>query len=296
MNIQIGIGPDSWGVWELNQPNQVPWQRFLDEVVEAGYLWIEAGPYGYLPTDLHTLRRELDMRGLGLIATTVMNGHLEDESHWPRIENDVVRVGEMGAALGAKYLVLIDDAYIDLLSGNRVRSSTLDEDGWKRLIEVTNKIADIVQGRFGLTLTLHPNAETHVETEEHLERVLEETDPALVSLCLDTGHLAYTGGDPVRFMAKHHDRIPYLHLKNVDLDLLTLAKSERMPMVEATAAGVFCEPMDGMVDFEALVVVLRDVRYEGWVTVEQDMYQPPMDKPLPVAKRTRSFLREIGMG
>ena len=69
-----------------------------------------------------------------------------------------------------------------------------------------------------------------------------------------------------------------------------------MPMVEATATGVFCEPMDGVVDFEALVGVLREVGYEGSATVEQDMYQPSMNKPLPIAKRTRTYLRKIGMG
>ena len=60
MNIQIGSAPDSWGVWFPSDPKQTPWQRFLDEIAEAGYEWTELGPYGYLPTDLPTLRAELD--------------------------------------------------------------------------------------------------------------------------------------------------------------------------------------------------------------------------------------------
>ena len=51
MNVKVGTGPDSWGVWFASDPKQIPWRRFLDEVVEAGYEWIELGPYGYLPTD-----------------------------------------------------------------------------------------------------------------------------------------------------------------------------------------------------------------------------------------------------
>ncbi|MBT2475291.1 2-keto-myo-inositol dehydratase, partial [Microbacterium sp. ISL-103] len=47
--LRIGTAPDSWGVWFPDDPKQVPWQRFLDEVVAAGYSWIELGPYGYLP-------------------------------------------------------------------------------------------------------------------------------------------------------------------------------------------------------------------------------------------------------
>ena len=35
--VKIGIAPDSWGIWFAGKPNQVPWYRFLDEVVEAGF-------------------------------------------------------------------------------------------------------------------------------------------------------------------------------------------------------------------------------------------------------------------
>ena len=55
MNIKIGSAPDSWGVWFPSDPKQIPWNRFLDEIVEAGYEWTELGPYGYLPTNLNLL-------------------------------------------------------------------------------------------------------------------------------------------------------------------------------------------------------------------------------------------------
>ncbi|CAM5619995.1 Xylose isomerase-like TIM barrel domain-containing protein OS=Streptomyces fumanus OX=67302 GN=GCM10018772_35600 PE=4 SV=1 [Streptomyces fumanus] len=47
--IRVGSAPDSWGVWFPDDPHQVPWERFLDEVAEAGYSWIEMGPYGICP-------------------------------------------------------------------------------------------------------------------------------------------------------------------------------------------------------------------------------------------------------
>ena len=47
--ITIGTAPDSWGVWFPSDPEQVPAEQFLAEVVEAGYEAIELGPYGYLP-------------------------------------------------------------------------------------------------------------------------------------------------------------------------------------------------------------------------------------------------------
>ena len=72
MKVTVGTAPDSWGVWFPEDPRQMPWQRFLDEVKEAGYEWIELGPYGYLPTDLALLRSEVDKRGLKVSGAFVI--------------------------------------------------------------------------------------------------------------------------------------------------------------------------------------------------------------------------------
>ena len=68
--LRVGSAPDSWGVWFPDDENQPPWRRFLDEVAEAGYEWIELGPHGYLPTDPSRLRDELGSRELKLSAGT----------------------------------------------------------------------------------------------------------------------------------------------------------------------------------------------------------------------------------
>ena len=297
MGIKIGIAPDSWGVWLADGwPSRVPWDRFLDEVTESGYDAIELGPYGYLPTDEKTLRRELERRGLSLIAATIMNGHLDDTTNWSQIEDTVLRTGDLLASLGAEYLVLWDDCYLDLFSGKQLSTTQLDDGAWGRLVETTNRIAEIARDRFGLRFAFHPHCETHVETEEQIELLLEQTDPDLVSLCLDTGHHAYSAGDPVPFMRKHHDRIIYLHLKDVDAEKLTRVRAEKIPMVQACELGVFCEQTDGVVDFEALSTVIRDIGFEGWASVEQGLFEPPHDTLMPMAQRTRAYFHKIGIG
>jgi inosose dehydratase len=294
MNIQIGSAPDSWGVWFPSDPKQIPWQRFLDEIVEAGYEWTELGPFGYLPTEPATLRTELDRRGLKVSAVFAM-AHLEDASVWPALEQHVLGSGELAASLGAPFLVLIDDTYSDLFTGQPTRPNRLDTDPWKRLIETTHKVADLAS-RVGLRLVYHPHAETHVEYEDQIEAFLEQTDPTRVSLCLDTGHHAYRGGDPVEFFRRHHARIPYLHLKSVDPQKQEWVERERIPFAIAVGNDMFCEPSVGAVDFIAFRDALREFDYQGLATVEQDMYPAPFDKPLPIAKRTRDYLRSIGLG
>src|SRR5258705_3716920 len=60
----LGSCPDSWGVWFANDPLQTPWQRFLDEISQVGYEWLELGPYGYRPTDPNQLSDEIQKRRL----------------------------------------------------------------------------------------------------------------------------------------------------------------------------------------------------------------------------------------
>ena len=295
MNITIGSAPDSWGVWFPSDPQQTPWHRFMDEIVEAGYEWTELGPYGYLPTDLPTLRRELSSRGLKVTGTFAM-ANVEEPSLWGELERQVLGAGERLAALDAKYLVLIDDTYTDLFTGEAIAPKRLDDSAWGRFIETTHKVADIARDRFGLQLVFHPHAETHVEYEDQIELFLEQTDPDRVSLCFDTGHHAYRGGDPINFMRRHHDRIPYLHLKSIDPEIQKQVETEGIPFAEAVKMDMFVEPSKGAVDFLAFRDLLQEIDYNGYAIVEQDMYPAPFDKPLPIAKRTREYLREIGIG
>ena len=295
MEVKIGTTPSSWGVWFANDPKQLPWQRFLDEVVEAGYEWIELGPLGYLPTDPPRLQKELDQRGLSVTGAFAMRS-LEEPSTWPELEKQVRSAGELAAALGAKFFTLLDATFTDLYTGERTGPVRLDESAWRRLIDTTHKMADLVAADFGLRLLFEAHTDTHVQYRDQIEALLEQTDPDRVSFCLDTGHHVLRGGDPVSFMRRHHDRIPYLHFKSVDPDVYEKVEAEKIPFATAVGMGIFCEPSQGTVDFPALLDVLREIDWEGWAIVEQGMYPAPFDKPLPIAKSSRDYLREIGFG
>jgi inosose dehydratase len=294
MNVKIGSAPDNWGVWFASDPKQTPWHRFLDELVAAGYDATELGPYGYLPTDTATLRAELERRGLKVTGTFAMTD-LANPAEWPELERQVLGAGELLASFGAKFLVLIDSLYTDEHTGRPLRPTRLDDDGWQRLIATTHRVADIAGSKFGLQVVFHPHAETNVEYEDQIERFLADTEPR-VGLCFDTGHHAYRGGDPVAFMRQHHQRIPYLHIKSIDAAIRGKVEAEGLPFSQAVGMDMFCELSRGAVDFVAFRDVLRDINYDGWAIVEQDMYPAPFDKPLPIATRNRAYLRELGLG
>src|SRR6516164_8834203 len=116
MGVIIGTAPDSWGVWFPSDSRQTPAQRFLDEVAEVGYEYIELGPFGYLPSNRKELQRELEKRNLKVCAATAI-ASLSDPNDWPSLEQQVLGGGELTGALGGKYLVVIDGSYQDPFTG-----------------------------------------------------------------------------------------------------------------------------------------------------------------------------------
>ena len=169
MTIPLGIAPDSWGIWFPDDEKQMPPTRMLDEMMEIGLEWIELGPYGYLPTDAAVLRSELEQRHLKLCAC-IVEANLEDQAGWFEIERQLLGSGELAAALGARFCILIDDVYSGLEPGAATGPAQLGDDDWKRLIDTTHRVAALARDEFELQTVFHPNADTHVEHEDQIEQ------------------------------------------------------------------------------------------------------------------------------
>ncbi|KKZ74142.1 sugar phosphate isomerase/epimerase family protein [Streptomyces showdoensis] len=292
--IRVGSAPDSWGVWFPDDPRQVPWQRFLDEVSGAGYEWIELGPYGYLPTDPALLAEETAGRGLKVSAATVFTGLHHGPAVWERTWAHVAENAALAQAMGARHLVVIPSFWRDDKTGEVLEDRTLTPEQWRHLTGLTERLGHEVRERYGLRVVVHPHADTHVDTEENVTRFLDATDPELVALCLDTGHYAYCGGDSVKLIETYGERIGYLHLKQVDPAVLAQVVAEELPFGPAVARGVMCEPPAGVPALEPVLAAARALDVDLFAIVEQDMYPCEPDRPYPIALRTRRFLRSCG--
>lgn len=296
--LRLGSCPDSWGVWFADDPRQTPWTRFLDELAGTGYRWIELGPYGYLPTDPHRLADELAARDLTVSAGT-MHGHsgLHRAGDFAEILAHTRKVAELTAALGAHDLVFVPvPGYRDDTTGDYLEPGTLDDDGWKTLVRSVDDLGRVLAGEYGLRLQFHHHADSYVETRPQIDRLLAETDPRHVSLCLDTGHLAYGGADAAQLIADHPDRIGYLHIKQMDPQIVARARAEDLAFGQAVAMGASCEPPAGVPDIPSVVAALNARGTDTFVIVEQDMYPVAFDVPAPIAARTREHLLSAGIG
>ena len=290
MQLRIAGAPTSWGIEDPGDPANPPWQRVLDEAAAAGYEGVELGPLGYLPRDVERLRRELDARELSLVA-----GFVFVPLHTPEGVEQAMRTGrdtcELLAGAGARHLVVIQGftPEREAAAGRPGEAAPLSDSEWATLTDGVHALARLARDDHGLVPCFHPHAGTHVEFEDEIERLIASTDPELVSLCLDTGHCAYAGVDPVALYRRHAERVAYFHLK----DLLPERLVSPLSFEEAVAAGVFCPLGDGVVDFPALHAELERRGFRGWAAVEQDRLPTDSASPAEHAAASLRHLRAV---
>ncbi|MDQ0260298.1 sugar phosphate isomerase/epimerase [Sinomonas atrocyanea] len=290
----IGTAPDSWGVWFADDPKQTPWERFLDEVAEAGYQWIELGPYGYLPTDPSRLADELKARNLKVSAGTVFTAFHRGRDQWEEAWQPARQVAELTAAMGGEHIVVIPAMWRDDVTGEAVENEVLTPEQWDSLFTGHDELGRRLAEQFGLRQQFHSHADSHVQAQADIERLLENTDPELLTLCLDTGHAEYGGASSVDLIRKYPERIGYLHLKQIDPDVLAKVRAENMTWAAANTAGVMAEPPSGLPDLREVIEAVEALDRPIFGIVEQDMYPVAFDVPLPIAKRTRNYLLSCG--
>jgi inosose dehydratase len=294
MKLKVASAPVSWGITEIKGLNAaLPYQKVMDEIAEAGYEGTELGPWGFYPIPVKQLEQELSARDLKLLASFV-DVPLHDPALFDEGREAVKRVIPLLAALGAPVLILSARATPDRLqvAGRATEPNSLTAQQWKDAGAYLQELAQAA-GDSGLIPTFHHHAGTYVETPAEIERLFNEVDPELLGLCLDTGHLVYGGGDNLKFIAAYRQVIRHVHLKNIDAAVLTKVWAERLGYVQAVSAGVFSPLERGIVNIPAVLEALKQVGYDGWYVVEQDidLSQPDHADPLQGATKAREFLR-----
>ena len=293
--IRIGNAPCSWGVEFAQDSRNPPWERVLSECAQAGYGGIELGPVGYMPEDPSVLGDALAANRLELIGGVVFRP-FHDPAAWDEVADAALRTCRALAAHGARHYVLIDSISPRraATAGRPSEAAQMDADEWRGFAE---RIAEACRMGLdhGLVPELHPHAGGFMDFEPEIERILAQTDPDAMKLCVDTGHCAYAGFDPVDFMRRHMGRVSYVHLKSTCARTRERVVANRTGFYEACGEGIFCNLADGEVDLRAVRDLLAESGYGGWCTVEQDC-DPNLDPdPLGDARRNREHLESIGL-
>ena len=105
---------------------------------------------------------------------------------------------------------------------------------------------------------------------------MAQTDPARVKLCIDAGHIALDGGDPLGVIRAHSQRAPVLHWKDYASHLPPHTLSGP-PMARHDVMIKYFRVMgaEGVVDWHEWVQILREKHWRGWGVAEMDMSIDP---------------------
>jgi inosose dehydratase len=258
---RIASAPISWGICEVpGWGHMLPTERVLSEMTELGISATEYGAPGFLPTDPDDITGVLDRHGMALLGgftPLVLHDPARREVALARTRAVVDLFSRAGATTFVSCPVMDDDWSVP---------RPLDSDEHAHLLRMLG-LVDTICADAGLRQVLHPHVQTVVETAVNVERVLEDCD---VDWCLDTGHLAIGGTDPVEFARRAADRVGHVHLKDVRMDLVPAVLDRSTSIMQGVQAGLFPPLGQGDLALADVVLTLERASYQGWYVIEQD--------------------------
>jgi len=298
--MKVANAPCSWGILEFGLDGETDnYSKVLDEMKTTGYRGTELGDWGFMPTGPSQLKKELEARSLNLVGAFVPVNFVNEPEHEQGIDEalKIARLLQKVDPDNSK-IVLSDDNGKNrnrTLNAGRIQSSHgLSASGWKIFAAGVDKAAEKVLNETGLKSVFHHHCAGFVETPTEIETLLDLTNPDYVSLCFDTGHYAFGGGDPIEGLKTFSDRIDHVHFKDWDRSIFHETEKNNWDYFEAVGKGIFCELGKGSIDFEAVKNELEKQNYSDWIVVEQDIL-PGMGEPKESAMRNREFLKSIGL-
>ena len=258
---RVQSAPISWGICEVpGWGAMLPTRRVLAEMSGMGMTATELGAPGFLPTDPDEVKAVLAEFGM-----TLMGGFTPVVLHDPAQRQATIESATATAQLfqraGATKFV---SAVVQDWDWSIPRPLSVDEQ--KHMVEMFGVIDEICAAH-GLQQVLHSHVQTVVETKDDINRVLDTCD---VNFCLDTGHMAIGGQDPVAFAKEAMERVGHVHLKDVRLDMVPPVLRREVSLMAATQAGLFTPLGQGDVDILGVVQTLEAAGYRGWYVIEQD--------------------------
>jgi len=148
------------------------------------------------------------------------------------------------------------------------------EEACRRYAEGLKRAAERGRQR-GVRVCVEPEPDLLIQKgEEYVDFVSRHASFGGVGLNFDVGHFFCVGEDPAELLRKIGRHVAHVHLEDIGADRVHF----HLP------------PGEGVLDFRAIFAALREIGYDGWVTVELYPFQ---EKPAEVARRAFEVLRPL---
>jgi inosose dehydratase len=290
----------------MSNPHLPHWERVLDEAAEAGFGGLELGPYGYMPLDVARVGAALEARGLRIVAGTIFDDlvSLQNRQNLLRQVNEICALittlprpkTHRGQRFAAPYITAMDWGHDerDYAAGHSDRAPRLDPEDSDGMISNICAIGELARDGYDVRAVIHPHAGGYIEFEDELDRVAEDVPADIAGLCLDTGHMDYSGMDPIETLRRYAGRTDYIHFKDIDPAKYADVMKRRIRFFDACAEGVMCPIGRGRIDYLGLRDLLNEIGYAGYITIEQERDPRNADGVLVDLTASRDFLRRAG--
>lgn len=294
MNVQLGCGQITW---HHSPDHGLSEDDVLADIAAAGYA---GAPWSGAARPAAEIREAWERHGLKPAPSYVWGDFWDPSQRDAQIENvraHARRSRELGvseiyvAAGGFDVRTRSGRTRREVVAHSRPEDSLTDEQ-YADLARTMQAVGEAAL-EFGVRACYHNHGGTFIEREDEIERLLAATDPEVLFLGVDTGHLAWAGVDVVAFARRHGARIKTMHLKDVVEDVRATGAAEGWNYDEFEKHGVWTEVGTGSVDFPGLFGVLSEHDFDGWLIVETDVTQ--LASPLESAKASRENLRALGI-
>jgi inosose dehydratase len=287
--IKLGIAPIGWTNDDLPElGGEIPFEQCVSEMALAGFAGSEVG--NKFPKDPAILNRALELRGLG-ICNAWFSSFLTTKPY-KEVEAEFIKHRDFLHAVGATVIGAAEQGRsIQGLEKPIFDAKPVFTDGeWDRLCSGLNKLGALAAEK-GMKLVYHHHMGTGVQTTAEINRLMEHTDPALLGLLYDTGHLVFSGEDHLAVLDTWIKRIGHVHLKDIRPAIHKKVAEEKWSFLKAVREGTFTVPGDGCIDFVPVFDALKHSGYSGWWVVEAEQ-DPARANPLEYAIKARSYIRE----
>jgi inosose dehydratase len=287
--IQLGIAPIGWTNDDLPElGGDIPFEQCISEMALAGFTGTEVG--NKYPKDTEKLNKALGLRGL-VVCNAWFSSFLTTKPY-NEVEKEFIKHRDFLYAAGAKVIGAAEQGRSIQGQDKPVFDAKpyFTDEEWNRLCEGLNRLGKLAAEK-DMRLTYHHHMGTGVQTAGEIDRLMENTDPALLGLLYDTGHLIFSGEDHLAVLHKWITRIRHVHLKDMRRVLREKACKEKWSFLTAVKAGVFTVPGDGDVDFVPVFRALKESAYSGWWVVEAEQ-DPAKANPFEYAVKARRYIRE----
>jgi inosose dehydratase len=288
-SIRIGINPISWSNDDLPAlGGETPLSTALSEGKEIGYEGFELN--GKFPKDAKGVGDVLRPYDLALVSGWY-SSRLATRSVAEEIEAIASHV-ELLKQNGATVLVYGEVA--DSIQGQRIplveRPRLHHDNAWQAYADKLTELARFTLSQ-GVRLAYHHHMGAYIESPDDIDRLMALTGDE-VGLLFDSGHCYMGGGEPLQVLRKHIDRVCHVHFKDVRKGVVQLARNNLWSFPDCIINGTFTVPGDGDIDFAALLDVLIEADYAGWLVVEAE--QDPAVAPSYVyARKGYETLRNL---